>query len=86
MKKMKSPLSKTNGTTDSRTRRGGRTKGHLHAAIVSTPELETTQTGTANTVFTVKYRTIPKKNAGKESKKISCVKTDKDVPTGQKCM
>jgi hypothetical protein len=43
--------------------------------------METTQRGMANTVFTVKYRNIPKKNTKKDSEKISRVKTDKD----QKC-
>jgi len=61
-------------------------KGHLNATIVSIPELEITQREKANTVFTVKYKTIPKKNAGNGSKKTSCVKTNKDVPTGQECM
>jgi len=39
-----------------------------------------------NIVSTVRSRTTPKKNAGKESEKTSHVKTNKDVPTGQKCM
>jgi hypothetical protein len=61
-KKTKLLLSKTNGATDSRTEQGRKTKGHLNATIVSTPELEATKTGTGNSVFTLKYRTIPKKN------------------------
>jgi hypothetical protein len=55
---------------------------HLSAAIILTQVPEATQTGLANTVSTVKSR----RSAGKESKRINCVKTNKDMPTGQKGM
>jgi hypothetical protein len=48
--------------------------------------LETTQTGMANTASTPKSRITPKVNAGKESGKINRAETNKDVPTGPKCM
>jgi hypothetical protein len=86
MKKMKLPLSKTEETTDSRTDQRGRTQGHLSEAIVSTPEPEAKQTGMANTLSTVKSIAIPKRSAGRESEIINHVKTNKDMPTGLKCM
>jgi hypothetical protein len=86
MQKTRWPLSKTNGTTDSRIEPGCRTKGHLNATIVTTPGLEITETGMENTAFTAKSRTTHKKNAGRESKRTNHVKTNKDVVTGQKCM
>jgi hypothetical protein len=83
MMRTKSPLSKTEGTTDSRTDQ--RTQGHLSAAIVLTQVPEATQTGTANTAA-LKSRIIPKKREEKESQRISHVKTNKDMPTGHNSM
>jgi hypothetical protein len=39
-----------------------------------------------NTKFTNKARTTLRTNAGNESVRTNCAKTDKDVPTGLKCM
>jgi hypothetical protein len=81
---IRSPLSRTNGTTGSRIEAKPRVKVSHNATTVTIPDQETTGTGMENIVSTVRSRTIPKKNAGKESGKTS--KTNKDVPTGQKCM
>jgi hypothetical protein len=76
--------SRTGGTQNSRADRRSRTWGS--AAIVSILVPETTQTGTANTASSAKYRITPKMSAGKESRKINHAETSKDMPTGQKCM
>jgi len=43
--KMRLLPSKTNGTTNSRIEPGSRTKGHLNATTVTTPDPEITETG-----------------------------------------
>ncbi len=84
--KKKSLPSRTGETQNSRTDRRNKTRGLHSAAIILVPALEATQTGTANTAFTASSRTTPKMNAGKESGKINHAETNKDVPTGPKCM
>jgi len=83
---MRLPLFKTNGTTISRIEPYTRTKGHLNATIVTLPDPEITGTGMENIASNVRSRTTHKKNVGKESERTSRVKTNKDMPTSQKCM
>ncbi len=84
-RRMRSPLSRTNGTTGFRIEAGTRVKVS-NATTFTILEPETTRTGMENIVSTVRSRLIPKKNAGRESGKTSGAKTNKDVLTGQKCM
>jgi hypothetical protein len=48
--------------------------------------METTRTEMGSTASFAKSRTTLKKNAGREFKTINRAKTNKDVPTGIKCM
>ncbi len=84
--RMKLLLSRTNGTTGFRIKAKPRVKVSRNATTVTILEPETTGTGVENIVSIVRSRIIPKRNARKESGKTSRVKTNKDVPTGQKCM
>jgi len=83
--RMRSLLSKTGETTDSRTGTETNPKDQGNAAINTTPETETTGTGTESTASTAKSRTTLRKNAGRELKTINRAKTNKDVPIGLKC-
>jgi hypothetical protein len=83
---MKSLLSKTGETIDSKIRAETNPKDQGNAATDTTPETETTGTGTGSTASTAKSRTTLRKNAGSKLKTINCAKTNKDVPTGLKCM
>jgi pectate lyase len=84
--KMKLLLSKTGETTDSKIEAESNPKDQGNAAIDTTPETETTGTGTGSTVSNARSRTTCKKNAGSELKTINHAKTNKDGPTGLKCM
>jgi len=79
-------LSRTGETPDTRTDRRIRTRGHLSAVDVLTPVPKVTQTRMANTDSTAKSRITPRMSAGIESRKINHAETNKDLPTGQKCM
>ena len=59
-------LSKTSETTDSKDGIETNHKDQANAAIDTTPEAETTGTGTESTASTAKFRTIRKKNAERE--------------------
>ncbi len=83
---MKSPPSKTNGTTGSRIEIGISPKDQDNAATDTIPEMETTGTAMGSTVSFAKSKTTPRKNAGRELKTINRAKTNKDEPTGLKCM
>jgi len=82
----KSLLSKTSETTDSKTGIETNHKDQANAATDTTPEAETTGTGTGSIASTAKSRTTLRKNAGRELKTINRAKTNKDEPTGLKCM
>jgi hypothetical protein len=84
--RMKSLLSRTGETTNSRTGTKTNPKEQDNAAIDTTPETETTRTGTGSTASTAKSRTTLRKNAGSELKTINRAKKNKDVHIGLKCM
>jgi hypothetical protein len=84
--KMKSPPSRTSRTTGSRIEIGTSPKDHDNAATDTIPKMETTGTAMGSTVSIAKSKTTPKKNAGRELKKINHAKTNKDEPTGLKYM
>ena len=83
---MKSLLSKTGETIDSKIRAETNPKDQGNAAIDTTLEMEITRTEMESTASTAKSKTTPRKNAGSELKTINCAKTNKDVPIGLKCM
>jgi hypothetical protein len=83
---MRSLLSKTGKTTDSKIGAKTNPKDQGNAAIDTTPEMETIGAGTGSTASTAKFRISLRKNARRELKTINRAKTNKDVPTGLKCM
>jgi hypothetical protein len=83
---MKSPLSKTNETTDSRIGIGTNPKDQGNAATDTLPAMEITGTEMGSIASIAKSRTTLRKNARRELKTINRAKTNKDVPTGLKCM
>ncbi len=83
---MRSLLSKTGKTTDSRIETETKPKDQGHAAIDTNPETETIGTGMGSTASTAKFRNTLRKNAERELKTINHAKTNKDVPTGLNCM
>jgi hypothetical protein len=82
----KSLHSKTSETTDSKDGIETNHKDQANAAIDTTPEAETTGTGTESTASTAKSKTTLRRNAGRELKTINRAKTNKDKPTGLKCI
>jgi hypothetical protein len=82
----RSPLSRTSGTTSFRIEAETRVKASSNATTATIQGPETTGTGKGNIASTIRSRIIPKNNAVRESGKTSRAKTNKDVPTGQKCM
>jgi hypothetical protein len=64
--KTRSRLSRTNEITDSRAGIATNHKVQANAVTKTTPELETTATGTGNTAFIAKSRITLRKNAGRE--------------------
>ncbi len=83
---MKSLLSKTGETTDSKVRTEANPKDQGNAAIDATPEMEITGTETGSTASTAKSKTTLRKNAGSKLKTINCAKTNKGAPIGLKCI
>jgi hypothetical protein len=83
---MKLLLSKSGETTDYKIEAETNAKDQGNAAIDTTPETETTGTRTGSTASTARSRSTCRKNAGSELKTINHAKTNKDVPTGLKCM
>jgi len=84
--RMKSMLSKTGETTDSKIGIETNPKDQGNAAIDTTPEMEITGTEMGSTASTAKSKTTLRKNARSESKTINHAQTNKDVPIGLKCM
>jgi len=84
--RMKSLLSRTSEITDSKAGIWINHKDQANAAIDTTPEAETTGTGTGSAAYNAKSRITLRKNAGRELKTINHAKTNKDEPTGLKCM
>jgi hypothetical protein len=66
MPKMKLWLSRTNEITNSRGGVAINHKDQANAAIETTPEAETTKTGTGSTAFIAKSRITLRKSAGRE--------------------
>ncbi len=83
---MRLPLSKTGETTSFRIEIGTSPKDQGNAATDTILEMETTGTAMGSTVSIAKSRTTLRKNARKELKTINHAKTNKDEPTGLKCM
>jgi hypothetical protein len=71
----KSLLSRTSEITDSKAGIKTNHKDQASTAIDTTPEAETTGTGTGSTAFTAKSRTTLRKSAGRELKTINRAKT-----------
>ena len=78
--------SRTNEITDSRAGIATNHKDQDNAATNTIPEMETTGTAMGSTVSIAKSKTTPRKNAGRELKTINRAKTNKDEPTGLKCL
>jgi hypothetical protein len=72
MRKTRLLPSRTGRTRGSKTNRRNQILGYNNATIVTAP--------------TAKFRITPKINAAKESGKINHAETNKDLPTGPKCM
>jgi hypothetical protein len=83
--RMRSPHSKTGETTGSRIKIGISTKDQDHAANTIL-EMETIGTPMESTASIARSKTTRKKNAGRGLKTINRAKTNKDEPTGLKCM
>ena len=84
--RMRSLLSKTGKTTDSKIGTETNPKDQGNTAIDTTPETEITGTETGSTASTAKSKTTLRKNAGSELKTINHAKTNKDAPIGLKCI
>jgi hypothetical protein len=84
--KTKSPPFRTSGTTGSKIEIRTSHKAQDNTATDTIPEMESTGTEMENTAFIAKSRITLRKNAGRELKTINHAKTNKDGPTGQKCM
>ena len=82
---MKSLLSKTGETIDSKIRAETNPKDQANAAIDTTPEAETTGTRTGSIASTASYKITRRMNASKEFEKRNCAEIDKEEPIGLEC-
>jgi hypothetical protein len=87
MTMMRLPPSRIGGTRGSPIKtRSQQTVSHVTGNSNLEQDPETTPIGKENNSSTARSRTTPRKNAEKESVKINCAETNKDVSIGLKFM